>query len=84
MIVGAMLVKVTEEMVEAVFIGQSHFRFADVAQAPFADKRRLVSGCFQHAGDGDVVGRQRLGLGVGATGVATNRGATMMLAGIEH
>ncbi len=31
MIVGAMLVEVTEEMVEALFVGQPRFRFADIA-----------------------------------------------------
>jgi hypothetical protein len=83
-VVGVGLVEIAEEVVEALFARDARHGFAFVAESPFADERGGVALFFQDSGHGGVLGAEGLGERVFLSGISTDAGVALMLAGHEH
>ena len=81
MVVRAVLAEIAEEVIEAMRSRQTAFGGAHITEAPFADERGGIAGLLERFRDRHVLRAQRLGPGVGGTGVASNPGVPVVLSG---
>ena len=84
MIVSVSLVQVAEELIEALFPRQACCRGANIAESPFANQCRFVTGLLQHFRHGHIISPQRLSLRIYCTSIAPDARVPMMLSRHQH
>ena len=84
MVVGVVLVQVTEELVKTLFRGEPGIGRTDITEPPFADESGAVAGLLQGGGHGEIAGLQGLGCGIALSGIAADAGVAVMETGHEH
>jgi len=83
-IVGVLLVEVTEELVEPVLPWQPGLRLADIAEPPLPDQSGPVTGLLQGRGHGEISRLQGLGGGILLAGISTDAGVAVVKPRHEH